>query len=928
MSNVRKFSQPMLIRTKFSPPRLTRPPVQRDAALDALGAGLTRALTVIKAPAGFGKTTLLTTWREQLAAKDMIAAWLTLDQDDNDENRFAEYLTEALVSTLGSRAAGTPELDNTGKIVSVRVQLTSIINVIDKLGCEIVLMLDDYDKIVDPAVHELLAFLLRHTPANLHVVVACRADPPLPLASLRARDQMVEIDTEAMRFAVEDTQAFFAKSISVALSPDETRAIHDATEGWVAGLQIATLAMPGRTSMNGLIASFPRHSRALNDYLVENVLTQIPSDTVDFMLRTAILDRLNGALCERLTGAPDAAHKLEWLVSQNMFLQPLDEDGQWYRYHGLFADFLRTQLKKHLSDDCAPLHLRAAEWFSEHALWAEAVRHALDAERVDLAAEWLECCALDELSNSRVRTFLGWIQRLSPEALEQRPSLRIALIWALILTVQTEKAHALVDEVDAQLRDDPSPESLALRAVLRAQRISILSMQDRVSMALALGKQVWRERFPENLKPAHGFDWVDEAFLNVMLHLYRKEGYLDEARYVGEFYRVNPDPTQSLFMHSYRACLFASLEIQEGQIRAAAQRLEAALAVCEAHVGRRSAAATLIAASLASIYYGWNRFDDVEELLADRFDIIDDVCFIEPIQSAYISLARVRIAQEQPEAAQAILDRAETLAERRQWPRLTAACTAERIRIHLRGDSLSAAQRMLGKLDAIAAQTASTEPDSVDVEMMRLTAKARLQLHTGEIERAERELEVALALMANRKAATPYELAQLRVLLALAQHAAGKTDAAQSNLSEVLTLTSNNGTVRLLVDEGDALAALLQTLAATEHATPTGADYQRRISQALGSASNASDEALPFNTSVEAHHSRLLDGLFNDGTLSRRESDILELIGQKMSNKQIAKQLFVTPETVKWHLKNIYRKLGVSDRRLAALKAGTSQLVV
>ncbi len=908
---------PMLIRTKFSPPRLTRPLVQREAALDALSGGLTRALTLIQAPAGFGKTTLLTTWREQLLAQGMIVAWLTLDQDDNDENRFIEYLTGAFATALGPLAEDAPEFGNVGKLVSVKAHLTSIINSLDRARHEVTLMLDDYDKITDPAVHELISFLLRHTPANLHVVAATRAEPPLPLASLRARDQLVEISTDSMRFGVEDTQAFFAKSISVALSPDETRALHDATEGWVAGLQIATLAMPGRAGMNGVISAFPRQSRALSDYLAENVLTRIPPDTVDFMLRTSLLDRLNGTLCERMTGTHDAAEKLDWLVKQNMFLQPLDEEGQWYRYHGLFADFLRAQLRARLPDACDTLNLRAAEWFAEQGFWAEAVRHALDADRVDLAAEWLERCALDELRSSRVRTFLGWLQKLPQEALRQRPALRIALIWALILTVQPDKAESLIEEVEAQLRADAPANAEELFCIMRAQRVSILSMQDHVNAGFALGQQVWKERFPDNRRPARGFDWVDEAFLNAMLHLHRKVGDLDAARRVAEFYRTDTDPGQNLFMLTYRACLFATLEIQERQMRAAAQRLETALALCEQIAGRRSAAASLAAASLAGIYYEWHRFDAVEALLADRFDIIDDVCFIEPIQSAYLSLVRVRCHQQQMLAAHALLDRAENLAERRNWSRLTAACTTERIRLALQENNVAATERLLRKLETIAHQTAAAEPDSVDVEVMHLSARARVLLQACRYSETAALLDTEFTSdLARSVAITPYESALLRTLQAIAHHHAGNAEQAQECIANVLALTEHDGVIRLLADEGSMIQPVLATYFA-EAAAGMANTYFNAIRAALGL--NTADV-----TTESYGATDLLDTFINDGTLSRRESDILELVKQRMSNKQIAKLLFITPETVKWHLKNIYRKLGVSDRRLAAQKVSAA----
>lgn len=900
-------SSPMLIKTKFSPPRPTRIPVRREKALQSLSAGSTRALTLIKTPPGFGKTTLLTTWREKLLEENQIVAWLTLDLDDNDASRFIDYLAGAFAVALGDKPS--PEFGNVGRMVSSKVQLTSIINAVDQIGREITLMLDDYDKINAPAVHDLVAFLLRHIPANLHIVAACRADPPLPLASLRAHDQLVELNADSMRFGIEDTQTFFVKSIAVKFSPDETRAIHEATEGWVAGLQIAALAMPGCTGSKGPISAFPHHSGALSDYLVENVLTQIPEDILDFMLRTSVLDRLNGALCASLTGIGDATEKLEWLVGQNMFLQPLDEDGQWYRYHGLFADFLRTQLKRRKPGEIRTIHLRAAQWLSERQLWAEAVRHAIDADRIDLAAEWLERCALEELSSGRVQNFRGWVQKLPPEALRERPKLRIAMVWALILTVQPGQARALLDEVDEQLCTARPPDADELRSILRAQRVSISSMQDHISEALKLGKEVWTERFPDSHKPKRGFDWVDQAFLNAMLHVHRKTGELEAARQVADLYRLDPD-TSNLSMMSYRACLLASLEIQEKQMCAAARRLAAALETSESHAGRRSAAAALLAASLSSIYYDWNRLDAVEDLLADRFDVIDDVCFIEPIQAAYLSLAKVRMVRGELDDAHAILDRAEYLAERRAWPRLAAACLTERIRIFLKEGRTPDAERSLIRLAAIEEENLRLEPDSVDVGTMCLSSRARLLIKKCRFGEAASLLRASLASMENAKAATLYEIAQLRTLLAIAEQASGNEQDAQACLLKVLAVTEHDGVVRLLADDGTAVSSILEALQWGGAIRPDDSYYDNVFS-ALGIESNP-------KTKKTADVGFKPFGLTDEDTLSCRELEVLELVMKKLSNKQIAKTLFITPETVKWHLRNIYKKTGVSDRSLAA----------
>lgn len=901
----------MLIRTKFTPPRPTRPPVRREKALGLLSSGLSRALTLVRAPAGFGKTSLLTAWREQMLERNIFVAWLTLDQDDNDETRFIEYLTTALAEALGSRADDTPEFANAGRIVSVRVHLTSIINALDKIEREVALIVDDYEKITDPKVHELFAFLLRHIPSNLHIFVATRSDLPIPLTSLRASDQLVEVNIETLRFGVADTQAFLAGSMSPSLSADEVRAIHDATEGWVVGLQLATLAMTGCPNVRDLISGFSRHSRVVSDYLAENVLTQIPVATLEFMIRTSILDRLNGSLCEALTGVGDAAGKLEWLVRHNMFLQPLDEEWQWFCYHGLFADFLRTQLRHRFPQECERLHLRAAQWFSEQGLWAEAVRHAMDANRSDLAAEWLERCALGELRSGRVRNLLSWIQKLPQEALTQHFSIRIAQIWALILTVQPQQARALLDEVQTQLNEAPPPDADELRCTLRAQCVSIMSMGDRIGAALELGKKVWIERFPRGVEPGRGFDWTDEAFLNAMLHLYRKSGDLDAARRVEAFYRPRQEEVQNLLMMSYRTGLISALEIRENQIRVAARRLEAALRLSETHAGRRSATATFLAALLAGVYYDWNLFESVEGLLANRCDVIDDVCFVEPTQTAYVSLARIRMATGQLDAARAILDHIEMLAERREWLGLAAASMGERIRLELLEDQDSAAERSLKRLEAMQLQMAHLDPDRVDVMLMSASARSRLLLHRHCFAEAETLLNDVLARIAEPgAAATSYEIAEIRTLLAIAHHYSGNPIAAQQCLSQVLMLTAPEGLIRPLADEGLRIVPILQAcIRADAEASPRTAYYER-LFVALDVESSCAE-------SVTAGLG-CLDDTQDPNSLSRRESIILELLSRNLSNKQIAKELFITPETVKWHLKNIYRKMGVSDRQSAS----------
>ena len=905
MKKDRRCAAPPLIRTKFKPPRLTRTPVPRERAIAVLRTGLERDFVLVRAPAGFGKTTLLTTWRETLVKESRVVAWLTLDHDDNDPLILLDYLCAALAPVLLRSLSELTLEEMVDGVASVTAKLAVVINAIDAFEDELVLILDEYDKIAAAEAQALFAYLLTHMPPNLHLVMACRANPPLPLALLGAAGRMVEVDSDVLRFDIEQSRAFLCEAIPFELSQDDSRAIHDITEGWAAGLQMASLALPERASLDHVLGAFPRRSPTLCEYLAENVLTRLPQDTVDFMLRTSILHRLNGTLCEALTGTTGAAERLEWLVRKNLFLQPLEGEEQWYRYHGLFAEFLQLEAQRRLGAELKGLHLRAAIWFSERELWAEAVRHALDAERVDLAVEWLERCTMGELRGSRVRNLLSWIQRLPESALRRCPNLRITQIWALILTVQTHEADRLVNQFDGQLASSPSAESAQLRRILKAQRVSILSMQDNVGPALALAQEVWDDRFAENRPPADGFDWVDEAFLNSMISLNRKVGRLDVAKAVCDFYQADHTALPNYFMMSYRAAIVASLELHLGRPLQAIRRLEETLAVCERHAGRRSAAASLTAAMLASCYYDCNRLDDVEALLANRFDVIDDVCYLDAVESAYISLARARLLRGNHAAAHALLDRAEALAVRRCWPRLTASCTAERLRLWLLAGRSMEAERAIDKLQALESQLVASRPDCNDVTAPIVQSRARWLLYRGDAAGAARVLAAALADDAVQRGLTPTMGARLRGAYAVALHHCAQDARAEAVLEEALVLAAPAGAVRALLDEGEAILPVL------------GALMRRCAGTALAAFCQRLCDARAFEACVSSSVNDA-DGGGGSDAFSRRELDILDLVAQRMSNKEIARSLCVAPETVKWHLKNIFRKSGVSDRQLAA----------
>ncbi len=909
MSVRQKQPSPLLIRTKLSPPRLSRKVVLREAPIQSIAVGATRALTLIKAPAGFGKTTLLTEWRESLLGESQIVAWLTLDRDDNDVNHFIEYLTRTLAESLGDRVDNMPELQIAGKVVSARVVLTSLINSLATIECEVTLILDDYDKITEPAVHDLFSFLLQHIPRNLHVMVASRSEPPLPLSYLRARDQLVEIDASDMRFGIDDTRAFFAPLASVKLSASEMRAIHDATEGWVTGLQIVAIVLRSHSSPRDLIAGFSGQHRALSDYLAENVLARIAPNTVAFMLRTSILERLSGDLCEHVAGSAEGQSRLEWLAAQNLFLQGLDDERKWYRYHGLFADFLRAQLERQMGDEVPALHWRAAEWFAQQGLWAEAVRHALAANRVDIATEWVERCAMREVEDSRLHSLLSWMHKLPQQAIRQRPALRMAFAWALALTVRLPEAQAIIEDIEHQLDAGTIPETDGMRYELLALRLAILVFQDDTAAALKLDS-LCLERVSKQKRDAECDTWKDEAVLNCLIYCYEKAGNLEKAR---SLEHLHP-PAANLFTIGYRASVLSACDIREGHLHDAARRLRAALLECEKHAGRRSAASALLAGSLARVHYEWNDLDSVEELLADRLDVIEDACYVDAVQSAYISLARMCIVRGDLHAAHDLLDRAEIVGNRRAWLRLLAACAAERTRLWLLEVRVVDAERSAAQLELIAKkQIAQAHGENCDIaDLLHLTrTRMLLQKH---------DFIAAITLLAKFVAAKAavnnrYAMAKFNLLLAIAHEGAGNRSAALACLTDVLTFGESANLVRLIADEKKAVAHLIEALPLPATATLAHSSYRDRLWRALGL------------TLPQQGSSVLPSGRIVSEALSKREQDILGLVTKGLANKQIARTLLITPETVKWHLKNVYSKLGVSGRTLAAHRARQMELI-
>ena len=434
-----------LVQTKLYVPRPRRSVVARPRLGGRLSGGSDARLTLISAPAGFGKTTLLTAWLAAAATENRAVAWLSLDESDRQPATFWTYLITALQTAVpGIGADALPLLQSAQP--PIETVLAAVLNELAAVPNDIDLVLDDYHLVDGPDLRVGMVFLLEHLPPHVHVVISSRADPLLPLARLRARGELVEVRAADLRFTPDEVAAYLNDVTGLDLSPENIAALEGRTEGWIAALQLAALSMQGRTDIGAFIAGFAGDDRYIVDYLVEEVLARQTEQIRTFLLRTCLLDRLNGPLCDAVTGQPGGKATLEALDRANLFLVPLDDSRHWYRYHHLFADMLQAHLGDERPDEVTDLHRRASRWYDHNGQPAPAIRHAVAAGDIERAADLIELAIPELQRNRQEATIRGWLDAVPYEVVRMRPVLAVGFVAALMAGNEFEG-------VEARLRD-------------------------------------------------------------------------------------------------------------------------------------------------------------------------------------------------------------------------------------------------------------------------------------------------------------------------------------------------------------------------------------------------------------------------------------------------------------------------------------------
>jgi LuxR family maltose regulon positive regulatory protein len=595
-----------LLTTKLYLPVVRRNLVPRPHLLARLTEGVTRPLTLIAAPAGFGKTTLVGEWHVSKAGRKIPLAWLALDDDDNDPARFLTYLIAALTPLKPGFGESILPLLKSPQPVSAKLILTNFINEVNLFSTPFALVLDDYHVISSSAIHEAMAFLLDHLPPPLHIVITTRTDPPLPLARWRARHQLVEIRGDDLRFTSAETATFLQQVMGLNLSSADVTVLETRTEGWVAGLQMAALSMQGRTDIAHFLNSFRGSHRYILDYLLDEVLQQQSEDIQQFLFQTSILNHLSGSLCDAVIERNDSQTMLEHLEQANLFVVPLDDERHWYRYHHLFVEALRHRLQHLYPEQVSSLHRRASIWHEQHGLMAEAIHHALAAPDFERAAYLVEQVGQELLIRSEIVTLLKWLNALPEELIRMRPHLCLFHAWTLILNNQIAEAEQRL-QTASELKAAP-----AILGQVAAMRALIALFRGDMRRANELTRQV-QAVLPASdpfMRGVTTFNLGLSHFLN---------GDAEAARQA--FAEVANISRQSgnMIVTVIIQCQMAEAQIGQGRLQQALATYQQALALATTPEGLELPGAGQAHTGLAVIMYELNNLEAAAQHLAEGF---------------------------------------------------------------------------------------------------------------------------------------------------------------------------------------------------------------------------------------------------------------------------------------------------------------------
>lgn len=890
----------LLLATKTFFPRARSKLVPRPRLLELLSAGLRKPLTLLSAPAGYGKTTLLSDWRARFGSAYPMA-WLSLDADDNNLARFLTYISAALETLDPGLPQDLITQLRLPQLPPMEELITALINGANAFPQDFALVLDDCHAITDPGIHAALSYLLDHQPPRMHLVMLTRADPPIHLAKLRARGDLVELRADDLRFTSEESTLFLNVLMELRLSGENISALDQRTEGWIVGLQMAALSMQGKADANGFIKAFTGSNRFILDFLSEEVIQGQTDEIQMFLLQTSILDRLSGPLCDAILGETHhSARMLEELERKNLFLIPLDDERQWYRYHHLFSELLFLNLKKTRSESVNALYGRAADWFEANGYLEDAVGYALKAQNYERATRLMNQIRTNLLDHGDIRALVSWLNTLPEELVRSQPELCFGN--ATNLTMQgyfdtAEKWLRLAEDGSDQMPTSDRQVPLDKHRFLIYRSVYARFRGD-LTAAVDLS-----QRAVELTPVSMVRDWgVVLLFLG---HAYYYAGNTDRAEKV-----LNEAIQANLDSGHMGACLnachhLAKLRILQGRLHDARTIYEHAVLIASEH-GMPIYTGTEYA-GLGDLHREWNQLEEAAVEIQKGIELAEAGDHIFFLTDVYLARVRLALAQKDWEVAWGYLQKAEQVNRRSSTSIEIAFLQAWRARLNFTQGKLAEAIAWADCKEV--GETASLNPKQ-EFELLTL---ARIWLAQGKTSQAASLLEAVRAAAEN--AGRDGRALEAQMLQALADQAAGEEKRAVENISRVLARAELEGYTRLFLDEGPPMAKLLYKVS-----TQAGAGLRDEVGRLLAAYYQEQPD-------LHAPLAKVSNVSAAVEPLSKREVEVLRLMADGCANKEIAAQLFISVGTVKRHIVHILQKLDAANRTQAVAIARQLEIV-
>jgi LuxR family maltose regulon positive regulatory protein len=897
----------LLLETKLHAPRVRRSLVARPRLIERISRGLESALTLVSAPAGFGKTTLLTEWLAMVSDAGGSAAWLSLDQGDNDPVLFWTYVISALQTVTPGVGANALAILQ-GPKSPIEGVLATLVNDLAMISNDVVLVLDDYHVIDAREVQDGVTFLLAHLPPQIHLAIASRADPALLLGRLRSRGELVEIRSADLRFTPVEAAAYLTEAMGLALTTQDVAALEGRTEGWIAALQLAALSLQGRDEPAAFIAGFAGDDRYIVDYLLEEVLQRQPEHIGDFLLQTSILDRLNGPLCDAVTGQSGGAATLVALERANMFLAPLDDRRRWYRYHQLFADVLQARLRDERPDQLLDLHQRASVWLERNGDQSQAVNHALAGGDFERAADLIEL-AIPAMRMSRQEGAVrAWMTAIPDGIIRVRPVLSVGFAATLLAFGEVEGVEARLADAEQWLHDaartggrtEGSGAKMVVVDTDEFRRLPGEIELYRAAHALARGDgpgTVTHAR--QALGLAADDDHLCRAGAAGLLGLVfwgsgdLEAGHAAYAECMAGLYRAG-------HVADTFGCAVALADIRrtQGRLGEALRTCELALQRADQQVGPALRGTADMYVGMSEVHRERGDLAAAEELLLRSRQLGTHSGLPQNPHRWRMAMAEIRTEQGDLDGALELLSEAARLYVSDFFPNVRPI-PALRARVLIANGALARA------LDWVREQGLSATDDLSYLREFEHITLARVLIAQHAAEPSGQSLQQASRLLERLRRAAEEgnrtgSLIEILALQAVCHWTRGDDPAALASLQLALSLAEPEGYLRIFLDEGPAMAAILE--AAAQH--DIAAKYANRL---LDARLGASDER------------PTAQGLIDP--LSARELDVLRLLGSDLNGPDIARKLYVSLNTVRSHTKNIYAKLGVNNRRAAIHRA-------